>query len=1346
MKKLLLFLVVICTLVAFTACDVAGTVEKYLGRGDDSSENDGDQGGNNGNTDDSDNSGNTDDKENTPDDSGNTDGGNADNDSNGDNTEGGSGDTVTESKEDQWREEYDCITVAEAFDICDAAGSTKSDRYYLIGTVVSVEDTYYGKMIIKDSTGELLVYGSYGADGEDRYGDLTVAVPKAGDVVLFYGNFMNFNGTREMYSGWMIDFYTPGANDSDNGGSGESTKADEWREEYDVITIGQAFGICDAAGSTKSDRYYLIGTVVSVEDTYYGKMIIKDSTGELLVYGSYGADGEDRYGDLTVAVPKAGDVVLFYGNFMNFNGTREMYSGWMIDFYTPGVSDSGSSGGNSGSGSAGTTHTNTAFSAEDKNLLLNNVGIVIPFIPCDEYELEEYYDEADGLVWFGVYFCALGNTKTEFDAYLNLYANYTFDGTEEDYYGDTWYYYSSGDIFIDIVYYEYEGELVMELFAYTITEDDGTDDSGNGDSGNTGSGDNDGENNGENDGSGDTTKADEWLDEYDCISIDEAFDICDAAGETKSDRYYLIGTVVSIQDTFYGKMIIEDATGEILVYGSYGADGVNRYGELTVDVPKVGDVVLFYGNFMNYKGTREMYSGWIIDFYTPGETDSDNGGNSGNEGGNEGGNGSEGTTHEKTDFTSKEKDLMTQIIGFVIPFIPCDEYALEEYLESEDGYVWEGIYFYCFGNTEEEFEAYLNLLEKYTYDFSEEDEDGDTWYYFSNGEVYIDVVYYYYQGDYIVELYAYTTTEESGSGDSGNGDGGNTGSGDTTKADEWLDEYDCISIDEAFDICDAAGETKSDRYYLIGTVVSIQDTFYGKMIIEDATGEILVYGSYGADGVNRYGELTVDVPKVGDVVLFYGNFMNYKGTREMYSGWIIDFYTPGTSGSGNGTDPGVDIITNEGAGLPKDDDGVFEVDFTKAENVKDVTDLGYYIDGCPTTGSPAVLVIPVEFSDSLASSKGYTTAALVNAFSKNGKTDYYSVYDYYYISSYGQLTLDITVLDFWFKPKNNSKYYYNATSEIYGYEMAIGDQLVLDEALAYLSGIMDLSKFDSDNNGFIDAVVLVNTLDINEEDFYWAYRYWNFYTDEDDYYYEYDGVSAYDYVWASYQFLYECSDDLGNVYYDDGAMNTRTFIHEFAHILGADDYYDTEYVDHPMNGLDMMDELTGDHNAYTKINLGWITTSRLVVIEEGSITLSLKDFSKNGDTIIIANNWDEKLGAYQEYYVIMYYTGTGLNGGENGYFEVDGVVVYHINASLYREDFGTGEYSYYIYNTNTDVSSEYGTEDNLIEFVKSSNDTYVYLEGYTLPSVTDDLGEKLGYTFTVISIDGDEVVITFTAL
>ena len=334
-------------------------------------------------------------------------------------------------------------------------------------------------------------------------------------------------------------------------------------------------------------------------------------------------------------------------------------------------------------------------------------------------------------------------------------------------------------------------------------------------------------------------------------------------------------------------------------------------------------------------------------------------------------------------------------------------------------------------------------------------------------------------------------------------------------------------------------------------------------------------------------------------------------------------------------------------------------------------------------------------------------------------------------------------MDYWFKPKNNSTYYYNYTYDYYGTQVEIGDQLVLDEALAYLAGRMDLSKFDSDNNGIIDAVILVNTLDIGDEDFYWAYRYWNLYTDKNDEYYEYDGVSANDYVWASYQFLYETYDADGNTYYDANVMNTYTFIHEFAHILGVDDYYDTEYVNEPIAGCDRMDSMLGDHNAFTKINLGWITTSRLVVTTS-SVTLRLEDFSKNGDTIIIANNWDENLGAYQEYYILAYYKNTGLNGGDAGYFSRDGVVVYHVNASLYAETID-GETYYDIYNTNTDASSEYGTVDNLIEYVKSAADTFTYIAGDTLPTQVDDQGNQLGYTFKVDAITADYATITITA-
>ena len=51
------------------------------------------------------------------------------------------------------------------------------------------------------------------------------------------------------------------------------------------------------------------------------------------------------------------------------------------------------------------------------------------------------------------------------------------------------------------------------------------------------------------------------------------------------------------------------------------------------------------------------------------------------------------------------------------------------------------------------------------------------------------------------------------------------------------------------------------------------------------------------------------------------------------------------------------------------------------------------------------------------------------------------------------------------------------------------------------------------------------------------------------------------------------------------------FIHEFGHILGIDDYYDTSASgEHPMEGYDIMDAMLGDHNAFSKFNQGWLTS------------------------------------------------------------------------------------------------------------------------------------------------------------
>ena len=56
----------------------------------------------------------------------------------------------------------------------------------------------------------------------------------------------------------------------------------------------------------------------------------------------------------------------------------------------------------------------------------------------------------------------------------------------------------------------------------------------------------------------------------------------------------------------------------------------------------------------------------------------------------------------------------------------------------------------------------------------------------------------------------------------------------------------------------------------------------------------------------------------------------------------------------------------------------------------------------------------------------------------------------------------------------------------------------------------------------------------------------------------------------------------------------------------------------------------------------------------------------------------------------------------------------------------------------------YGTYDNLIEFIKSAEGNFTYVEGDSLPSQTDDLGDTLKFSFTVDSIENGKATITFT--
>lgn len=693
----------------------------------------------------------------------------------------------------------------------------------------------------------------------------------------------------------------------------------------------------------------------------------------------------------------------------------------------------------------------------------------------------------------------------------------------------------------------------------------------------------------------------------------------------------------------------------------------------------------------------------------------------------------EGTkTYAYTDFTDAQKDLLTEHLGEVIPFAPNDYYSFES-CAGADNYE-EGFRFRTTDSTAEDFLAYQAHFTGYTLSDTYSDDDGHTWYSYTKENLLVEVSYYINGDIGFIDVYARLKEESTPPI--------NRTYIDWTASDKALfTQY--IGALIPF--------LPNDEYYIEG-YYDETDYEYGLCLITVGTTKaefdtyLTAYSSYidegsypdEEDGTPWYCFKKDDV--VVDLTYYTEDGVNYVNVF-VYSSLSKDPNEDDT------TKENVDLITNDGKGLPTDTDGdgVYDVNFKDATNVKDVTDQGFYLGGCPTTGTPAVLVIPIGFRDG-----NQLTAEnidlLEKAFGEDGSEFYYySVDNFYKIASYNQLDLDITVLDEWFVPEHDSTYYAGLMDET---RNPNGDQVLMNEVLAYLDAQteIDLSIYDSDQNGAIDSVVLINNLDVDPNDiFYWAYRYWNTYADDEGYYYTYDGVCANDYIWASYYFLHESYQGDDVIYGDMSAFTTYTYIHEFGHVLGADDYYDTsEAENHPMDGCDVMDSMLGDHSAYTKFNFGWLTTSRLVVTDS-SVTLTLEDFSKNGDTIIIANNWDSALGAYQEYYIVVYYTRNALNSGDYGYFSRDGIVVYHINASLYREE-DEGEIYYDVYNNNTDISHTegYGTENNLIEFVKSADDNFTYVVGDSLPVTQDDSGNALGYTFVVDALTDDTATITFT--
>lgn len=362
-------------------------------------------------------------------------------------------------------------------------------------------------------------------------------------------------------------------------------------------------------------------------------------------------------------------------------------------------------------------------------------------------------------------------------------------------------------------------------------------------------------------------------------------------------------------------------------------------------------------------------------------------------------------------------------------------------------------------------------------------------------------------------------------------------------------------------------------------------------------------------------------------------------------------------------------------------------------------------------GDVKALVVPVELknysADKLPAGREGTKEDIEKAIfggdsSEDPEMAWESLHTFYYKSSYGQCNITGTVTDWYYIDLTPTEF-----SKTYG-----TDSLVAEISDYYRKGEgkdqINLDEYDANNDGFVDLLLMVYSCPTGADNLsdstFWAYTT------------QHSNPTAKDesgnptqealdnpffsrYWWASYTFMYE------DGYYENGVhkswtntqiknneakIDTHTFIHESGHGLGLADYYSYDYDGGaPMGGVDMMDNNVGDHNAYSKALMGWISP----YVPTGDAKITLRPFETSGDAIIIPAreaNWKEhSYSLLDEYYIIQYDTPEGLAyddgldayaGNYPVYYNVPGVRILHTDSRIgtFRNDNGKKVFGQYV--------------------------------------------------------------------
>ena len=199
-----------------------------------------------------------------------------------------------------------------------APGASLPYYCYLTGTITFVDQAYdptYSNVTVTISTNGYTIkcYRMKG-DGADQL--------NINDVITVGGVITNYNGTIEFGAGCsltnLVNKEPPAA------------IADPTPESHVSVKDAYAIGRGKDHNTYTEGKYYVTGTIVSIENDIYGNLHIADGNGnKLMIYGSYSEDGKTRFGDLPTK-PTVGQTITVYGAIGRFNSNPQIKNAWIM--------------------------------------------------------------------------------------------------------------------------------------------------------------------------------------------------------------------------------------------------------------------------------------------------------------------------------------------------------------------------------------------------------------------------------------------------------------------------------------------------------------------------------------------------------------------------------------------------------------------------------------------------------------------------------------------------------------------------------------------------------------------------------------------------------------------------------------------------------------------------------------------------------------------------------------------------------------------------------------------------------------------------------------------------------